>query len=55
MPINASYKRYRHATSPTEISEIKGRGHSLTIDAGWPEVAETALAFLARHGPAPTP
>ena len=52
---NASYKRYQHATSPTEITEIKGRGHSLTIDAGWREVAETALAFLERHGPAPVP
>ena len=52
---NASYKRYQHATSPTEIIEIKGRGHSLTIDAGWREVAETALSFLERNGLAPTP
>ncbi len=52
---NASYKRYQHATSATEITEIKGRGHSLTIDAGWREVAEAALAFLERQGPAPAP
>ncbi len=32
----------------TEITEMKGRGHSLTIDSGWREVADTALTFLAR-------
>src|SRR5881275_1628506 len=33
----------------TEIREIPGRGHSLTIDHGWREVAEIALAFIAQH------
>jgi non-heme chloroperoxidase len=47
---NASYKRYKDNPSPTEIKEIKGRGHSLTIDSGWREVAETSLDFLDRHG-----
>ena len=32
----------------TEIIEIKGRGHALTIDSGWREVADTALAFVKR-------
>jgi non-heme chloroperoxidase len=32
----------------TEIVEIKGRGHALTIDSGWREVADTALAFAKR-------
>jgi hypothetical protein len=27
---------------------VKGRGHALTIDAGWRDVAETALAFAKR-------
>jgi hypothetical protein len=27
---------------------MKGRGHSLTIDSGWREVADTALAFVKR-------
>ena len=31
-----------------EIGEIKGRGHSLVIDSGWREVADTALAFIKR-------
>lgn len=48
---NASYKRWaKHADGkPTEIVEIKGRGHSLIVDSGWREVADTALAFLAKH------
>jgi pimeloyl-ACP methyl ester carboxylesterase len=45
---NASYKRQRHNPSVTEIIEIPGRGHALTIDSGWREVAETALAFVRR-------
>ena len=28
---------------------MKGRGHSLTIDNGWREVADTALAFIKRY------
>ena len=32
----------------TEIVELKGRGHALTIDSGWREVAETALGFVRR-------
>jgi non-heme chloroperoxidase len=45
---NASYKREKRNQSPTEIVEMKGRGHSLTIDGGWQEVADTALAFVKR-------
>jgi hypothetical protein len=32
----------------TEFVEIPDRGHSLTIDSGWREVANTALAFVKR-------
>ena len=45
---NASYKRQQHNPGVTEIVEIAGRGHALTIDHGWREVAETALAFVKR-------
>jgi len=45
---NASYQREARNPGITEIVEIAGRGHSLTIDGGWREVAETALEFLAR-------
>lgn len=47
---NASYNRYKKNSSLTEIVAISGRGHSLTIDSGWREVADTAAAFLDRHG-----
>jgi hypothetical protein len=32
----------------TEIEKIPGRGHALTIDSGWREVADKALAFVRR-------
>ena len=45
---NASYKRQRRNSSVTEIEKIPNRGHSLTIDSGWREVADTALRFVRR-------
>jgi pimeloyl-ACP methyl ester carboxylesterase len=45
---NASFKRQKRNPGVTEIVEIKGRGHALTIDNGWQEVADTALAFVKR-------
>ncbi|MFD7788211.1 alpha/beta hydrolase [Streptomyces nojiriensis] len=46
---DASYRRQaRNTHAVTEITEIAGRGHSLTIDHGWREVAETALTFVRR-------
>ena len=45
---NASYKHQSHNKNVTEIVEIKNRGHALTIDSGWREVADTALAFTQR-------
>jgi non-heme chloroperoxidase len=32
----------------TEILKMPGRGHALTIDAGWQEVALKALEFVKR-------
>jgi non-heme chloroperoxidase len=45
---NASYKLEKRNHGVTEIVEMKDRGHSLTIDHGWAEVADTALAFVQR-------
>jgi non-heme chloroperoxidase len=45
---NASYKRQKRNEGVTEIVEIPGRGHALTIDSGWREVADTALRFVKR-------
>jgi non-heme chloroperoxidase len=44
----AAFKRQEHNTGVTEFAEIPGRGHSLTIDSGWAEVAQTALDFIKR-------
>jgi non-heme chloroperoxidase len=46
---NASYRQQKDNPNPTEIVEIPNRGHSLTIDSGWREVADTALSFLQGH------
>ena len=45
---NASYKIQKGNPGVTEIVEMKGRGHALTIDSGWGEVAATALEFVRR-------
>jgi pimeloyl-ACP methyl ester carboxylesterase len=44
----ADYKRQQKNPGVTEFVEIPGRGHSLTIDSGWQDVAKTALAFVQR-------
>src|SRR5215469_11230861 len=45
---NAAYKRQTRNPALTEIVKIPNRGHSLTIDHGWREVAQTALDFVQR-------
>ena len=45
---NAAYKKQKRNKGVTEIVKMPGRGHSLTIDAGWQEVAEKALEFARR-------
>jgi non-heme chloroperoxidase len=46
---NASYKRQRRNDGVTEIVKVPGRGHALTIDHGWQEVADIALAFVQKY------
>jgi pimeloyl-ACP methyl ester carboxylesterase len=46
---NASFKKQKRNVGVTEIVLIPGRGHSLTIDHGWADVANTALDFIKRH------
>ncbi|MFC9351810.1 alpha/beta hydrolase [Arthrobacter sp. NPDC057013] len=41
----------KNESSVTEHLEFAGRGHSLTIDGGWPEVAESILEWVARNAP----
>jgi pimeloyl-ACP methyl ester carboxylesterase len=45
---NASFKKQKRNEGVTEIVELPDRGHALTIDSGWREVADTALAFVER-------
>jgi non-heme chloroperoxidase len=46
--VNASYKQQQDNQGVTEIEKIPGQGHALTIDSGWREVADKALAFVGR-------
>jgi non-heme chloroperoxidase len=45
---NAAYKRQSRNKGVTEIEKMPNRGHSLTIDSGWRDVADKALAFVKR-------
>jgi pimeloyl-ACP methyl ester carboxylesterase len=44
----SEYRRQRRNGDVTEMAQIQGRGHSLTIDSGWREVAEVTLRFIHR-------
>ncbi len=45
---DATFKRQQRNDGVTEFVEIPNRGHALTIDSGWHEVADTALEFIRR-------
>jgi pimeloyl-ACP methyl ester carboxylesterase len=42
----ATHGLYARSSAITDFHEFDGRGHSLTIDHGWRDVADTALAWL---------
>jgi pimeloyl-ACP methyl ester carboxylesterase len=46
----AAFKKQSRNPGVTEHVEMPNRGHSLTIDHGWREVAEKALDFVKRFG-----
>ena len=46
----ATLKQYRHSDAVTDLIEFEDRGHSLTIDNGWREVAEASLTWLDEQG-----
>lgn len=46
----STLKQYRHSTAVTDLVEFADRGHSLTIDRGWGEVADACLAWLDKQG-----
>lgn len=48
--VKAAYRIQHKHYGITELAEFGDRGHSLAIDSGWEEIAETALAFITAHG-----
>lgn len=46
----STLKQYRSSTAVTELKQFEGRGHSLTIDTGWGDVADAVLAWLSDKG-----
>jgi alpha-beta hydrolase superfamily lysophospholipase len=42
----STLKQYRDSTAVTELKQFEGRGHSLTVDSGWKEVADAVLEWL---------
>jgi len=49
---HSAYKHQSKNPGITEFVELPNRGHALTIDSGWEEVARTALDFITTHAPA---
>jgi pimeloyl-ACP methyl ester carboxylesterase len=43
-------KQYKDSPAVTDTLEFPDRGHSLTIDSGWQEVAEASLNWLEKQG-----
>jgi pimeloyl-ACP methyl ester carboxylesterase len=46
----STLKQYRHSTAVTELKQFEGRGHSLTVDHGWKDVADAVLDWLKNAG-----
>jgi pimeloyl-ACP methyl ester carboxylesterase len=46
----ASFRQYRDSTAVTELKQFEGRGHSLTIDRGWDDVAAACITWLRDKG-----
>jgi len=48
--VKSTLRNYRHSTAVTDFKEFPRRGHSLTIDSGWQELAEYCLDWLKQKG-----
>ena len=48
--VKSTLRAYSKSTAVTEIKEFPGRGHSLTIDSGWRELADYILGWLNAKG-----
>ena len=47
---DATLKQYRDSNAVTELLKFHDRGHSLTIDHGWRDVATEVLVWLRQQG-----
>ena len=45
----STLKQYRKSPAVTDYQEFPDRGHSLALDSGWREVADTVLSWLKGH------
>lgn len=45
----STLKQYRRSSAVTDLRQFDGRGHSLTIDSGWKEVADAVLQWLSTN------
>jgi non-heme chloroperoxidase len=50
--VTSTQRLYRRSPAVTELKSFPDRGHSLTIDSRWREVADAALTWLADRAPA---
>jgi pimeloyl-ACP methyl ester carboxylesterase len=46
----STLKQYRYSTAVTDLLEFPDRGHSLTVDSGWRDVADACLTWLDKQG-----
>lgn len=46
----STFKQYRRSSAVTELKQFEGRGHSLTVDSGWRDIADAALDWLKANG-----
>jgi len=49
---NDSFRKLKRNAAVSEIGKVPGRGHALTIDSGWQDVANLARDFIGRFVPA---
>ena len=47
--VRATRKQYHRSPAITDLQEFNDRGHSLTIDHGWREIADDVLSWLAQR------
>jgi pimeloyl-ACP methyl ester carboxylesterase len=46
----SAFKQYHGSTAVTDFMEFPDRGHSLTIDQGWRDIADASLNWLDKQG-----